>query len=74
MAVVSKFSYGGRFDKVYVCRVSRVDKSLVHEICRSFSSRSTVSLKKKKKKKKTIQPFSREAHSFRDFLIPLIHE
>ena len=30
----------------------RVDKSLVHEICRSFLSRSTLSLKKKKKKKK----------------------
>ena len=33
-------------------RVSRVDKSLVHEISRSFLSRSTLSVKKKKKKKK----------------------
>ena len=45
-------------------RVSRVDKSLGHEI-----SRSTLSVKKKKKK--NFQPCSREAHSFRDFLIPL---
>ena len=53
-------------------RVSRVDKSLVHEISRSFLSRSTLSVKKKKKKKrKNSQPFSREAHSFRNFLIPL---
>ena len=40
-----------RFDKVYVGRVSRLDKSLVHEISRSFLSRSTLSVKKKRKKK-----------------------
>ena len=49
-------------------RASRVDKSLVHEISRSFLSRSTLSVKKKGK---NFQSFSREAHSFRDFLIPL---
>ena len=48
-------------------RVSRLDKSLVHEISRSFLSRSTLSVKKKKIK--NLQLFSREAHSFRDFLI-----
>ena len=48
-------------------RVSRVDKSVVHKISRSFLNSSTLSVKKKKKK---IQPFSREAL----FKIPLIHE
>ena len=51
-------------------RVSRVNKSLVHDISRSFLSRSTLSVKERKKKK-NFQPFSREAYSFRDFLIPL---
>ena len=49
-------------------RVSRLDKSLVHEISRSFLSRSTLSVKKKIK---NFQLFNREAHSLRDFLIPL---
>ena len=44
--------------------VSRVDSNLVHEISRSFFSLSTLG-------KKIFQPFSREAHSFRDFLSPL---
>ena len=53
-------------------RVSRLDKRSVDEISRSFLSRSTLSIKKKKKEKeKTFQLFSREAHSFRDFLILL---
>ena len=50
---------------VYFGRVSRVDSNLVHEISRSFFSRSTLL-----GKKKTFQLFSREAHSFRDFLSP----
>ena len=49
---------------VYFGRVSRVDSNLVHEISRSFFSLSTLG-------KKIFQPFSREAHSFRDFLSPL---
>ena len=40
----------GLFDKVYVSRVSRLDNNLVHEISRSFLSRSTKSVKKKKEK------------------------
>ena len=40
-------------------RVSRVDKSLFHEISRSFLSRSTPSVKKKKKKKEKEKKFSR---------------
>ena len=55
------------FDKVYVSSVSGVNKSLVHEISRSFLCPSTLSVKKKK----NFQLFSHEAHLFRDFLIPL---
>ena len=52
--------------KLMLAGVSRVDKSLVHEISRSILSRSTLSVRKK-----SLQTFSRETHSFRDFLIPL---
>ena len=45
------------FDKVHVSRVSRVNKSLVYEISRSFLSCSTLSVKRKKKKRK--KTFSR---------------
>ena len=33
----------------FVSRISRLDRSLVHEISRSFLSRSTLSVKKKEK-------------------------
>ena len=57
VAVVSKFCYSGLFDKAYVSRVSRLDKSLVHEISRSFLSRSTL-LKKKGKETFSLQSWS----------------